>query len=120
MINDLSVFITSLQTDTPQVILLIDANESIHSNSGEIKTLLVNTKMIDPIINMHGATDEPNICKRGSTRIDFILCTMSISRFIARSSILPFDYITTLDHRELYVYIYTIEIIPTRSNTYNK
>ena len=105
IINDLSIFITSLQNETHQVLLLIDANEYIHSNLGGITTLIDKTKMIYPITNIHGTTDEPNKYKRGTARIYFILCTMGISRFITRSGILPFDFITTTDHRGLYIEI---------------
>ena len=59
--------------------------------------------MIDPITNMHGVADEPNKYKRGSTRIYFIFCTRGIAHFIARSGILPFEYITTTDRRGLYI-----------------
>ena len=103
MINNLSIFINFVQNETHQVLLLIDANKSIHSNSGGITTLIDKTKLIDPITNMHGATDEPNTHKRGTTRIDFILCTMGISSFITRSGILSFDFITTTDHQVLYI-----------------
>ena len=64
IINDLSIFITSLQNETHQVLLLIDANEYIHSNLGGITTLIDKTKMIYPITNIHGTTDEPNKYKR--------------------------------------------------------
>ena len=102
-INDLLTLINSLKIDNHPVILLIDANESICSNSGEIATLLEKIKTIDPITNIYGSIDGPNTYKRDFTRIYFIFCTVGISRFIVRNGILPFDYRTTLDHRGVYI-----------------
>lgn len=75
-------FINSIQNENHQVKILIDKNESTHSKSRRITTLLDNTKMIDFITNMHGAIDEPNIYKRGPTIIYFIFCTRGIVCFI--------------------------------------
>ena len=58
MINDLSTFINFIQNEIHQVILLIDANESTHSKSGGITTLLDKIKMID------ACTNNVKICKR--------------------------------------------------------
>ena len=51
MINDLSTFINFIQNKIHQVILLIDANESTHSKSGGITTLLDKKNMIDACTN---------------------------------------------------------------------
>ena len=59
--------------------------------------------MIDPITNIHWVTDEPNMYKRESTRIDSIFWTIGISWFISQSGILPFDYIPPSDHRGLFI-----------------
>ena len=84
------------------MLLFIDSNESINSNSGGITTLIDKTKMIDSITNMHGVIDVLNTYNRGTTRINLILCT-KISRFIMRSGILPFVFIITTYHRGLYI-----------------
>ena len=67
MINKLSILINSLQKDTHQVILSIDANEYILSNKGGIIILLEKTKIIDPIANMHGEIYEPKTFRQEYT-----------------------------------------------------
>ena len=59
--------------------------------------------MIDPIANKHGTSDEPNTHKSGSKIIDYIFCTNETTKFIRLYGILPFDFITTSDHRGLYI-----------------
>ena len=95
MINDLSTFINFIENKILQVILLIDANESAHSKQERFTTLLDKSRMTNLITNVHGATYKSNTHKRRPTKINFIFCTREISRFIARSSMFPFDYITT-------------------------
>ena len=59
--------------------------------------------MIDPITNIHGTRNEPNIYKGGSQRIYYILYTNGLTPFIKYCGILPFDFITIMDHRGLYI-----------------
>lgn len=87
--------------------------------AGGITTLKDKTKLFDPITNMNGTTNDTNTCKKVSTRIDFILCTMGISRFIERRGILPFDYITTTYHQGLYIDISLKLYLQVRLHTTN-
>ena len=93
--------INSIQSTNHQVILLIDANESFNSSEKGISSLVEHTRMIDHIANKHGTSDEPNTNKSDSKRIDYIFCTNGLTTFIRLCVILPFDFITTSDHRGL-------------------
>ena len=106
MIKELIRFIKKLQEQKHEVILLIDANESITDSNSLIGTLLSQTQMCDPIFNQHGSKNEPNTHIKGSKRIDYIFCTQHISKYIISSGILPFDFVTTTDHRALFIDIY--------------
>ena len=103
MIEDLITTINSIQSTNHQVILLIDANESFNSSEKGISSLVEHTRMIDPLANKHGTSNEPNTHKSGSERIYHIFCTNGLTTFIRLYSILPFDFITTSDHRGLYI-----------------
>ena len=85
-----------------EVILFIDVNEPHIYYSG-IDKLIKRTKMIDPILVRHGCVNELNTHKRGSDRIDFVLCTRVINEFITKCDILPFDQIFQSDHRGIYI-----------------
>ena len=61
--------------------------------------------MIDPIVVRHGCDTEPITHKRGSERIDFVLCTRIINDLITKCRITPFNQISQSDHRGIYVEI---------------
>ena len=103
MIEDLITIINNIQSTNHQVILLIDANEAYNEAEKGISSLVEHTGMIDPIANKHGTRNEPNTHKSGSKRIDYIFCTNGLTPFIRLCGILPFDFITTSDHRALYL-----------------
>ena len=60
MIKELISFINKLQRQQHEVILLIDANESITDSNSLIGKLLSQTQMCDPIFKQHGSKHEPN------------------------------------------------------------
>ena len=103
MIEDLITTINNIQSTSHQVILLIDANEAYNEAEKDISSLVEHTGMIDPIANKHGTRNEPNTHKSGSKRIYYIFCTNGLTPFIRLCGILPFDFITTSDHRALYI-----------------
>ena len=75
IIFDLGTHIKQLIDKQHEVILFIDANEP-HIYCSCIDKLIKRTKMIDTILVRHGCATEPNTHKRGSDRIDFVLCTL--------------------------------------------
>ena len=113
MMKELISFIKKLREQKHEVILLIDANESITDSNSLIGKLLSQTQMCDPIFKQYGSKNEPNTHLRGSKRIDYILCTEHISQYISSSGIIPFDFVTTTDHRALFIDIYLNKCIKT-------
>ena len=59
--------------------------------------------MTDLITNKHKIRNEPTTYKGGNQRIDYVLCTNILTSFIKLYDILPFDFIITSDHRDLYI-----------------
>ena len=106
MIKELIRFIKKLRKQQHEVILLIDANESITDSNSLIGKLLSQTQICDPIFKQHRSKNQPNTHIKGSKRIDYIFCTQHISQYISSSNILPFDFVTTTDHRALFIDIY--------------
>ena len=103
MIKDLFNTINKIQSTCHHVIFLIDTNESFISLEKCISSLVEYTKMLDPITNKHGTRDDLNTYKRGSQIIHYILYTNELTPFIKHYDILSFDFITTSDHRSLYI-----------------
>ena len=82
---------------------MIDANEGFSVYNSGISKILIKTQMCDPIFLQHGSINKPNTNTRGSKRTGFTFCTPTISQFIISSIILPFDTVTIIDHRTLYI-----------------
>lgn len=76
---------------TRKVIIFINANEHFYSIQSRIVILTAFNKLMDLVITTHGADKESNTYKRRSKSIDFVLCTKTISKYIKRSGIIPFD-----------------------------
>ena len=99
MIRDLIDFINSLLTCSHEIIVCIDTNEVfIPGKSGTAK-LVELMNLIDPLINKFGIEGEPPTHQRGSYRIDFLLCSPGIEKFVFRIGILPIHEIFPSDHR---------------------
>ena len=82
---------------------MIDANESMTKTKSSISNLISLTQPCDPIFMLHGAHREPNTYIRGSDRIDYLLCTPKLLKYILLCGILPFDMATTTDYRGEYL-----------------
>ena len=90
MIQKLRTFINKLRETQHEVILLIDANESISDKNSRIGKLLSQTQMYDSIFKQYGSNKEPNTHIKGPKRIDYIFRTHQISKYRSSSGILPF------------------------------
>ena len=97
--KDLKHFIKSHTTQLHEVMLSINTNEDFDPGGGEIATLVSKCHLIDPIAQLHGYTIEPETYIRGTDRIYFIFCTLTIAAFVTTYSITTYDEIAPSDHR---------------------
>ena len=98
-IVDLQVFINSQRNKGTEIILSMDANETTNCKNSNIIKLCHICKLCGPIAMKHGTELESNTYSRGSSRIDFILCSKALLPFISNAAILPFGTIAFSDHR---------------------
>ena len=89
------------------------------TNSG-ISNLISFTQLCDPIFIIHGEHKEPNTYIRGSDRIDYILCTPKLLKYILRCGILPFEMATTADHRGEYLDIRLCKFLQDHSQEHQE
>ena len=111
MISDLVPFINELRNSHHEVILLIDTNEAFIFSDYCLAKITRQTNTTYQIFNKHGNCLEPNTCKRGSERINCCFCTPYIEELTIRSSITPFDLLTSLDYRGIYLDINILTFI---------
>jgi hypothetical protein len=88
-----------------EIILLIDANETIGDKPGGLTSVIAKAEMIDITRHCHPHEEEINTHARGSTQIDYILGTRGVSKVCSRAGILPFGSGYMSDHRALFVKI---------------
>ena len=89
----------TLSDSAHEIIVCIDANEEFIPGKSGIAKLVELSTLIDPLINKFGIEGEPPTYQGGSYRIDFLLCTGGIDKFILRIGILPFHEISPSAHR---------------------
>ena len=98
-ITDLEQFIHTRQNNHEEIILCIDANETIKtqysSQTPSITTLQINLGLI----NLAEYIDYQEPTQRGGRQIDFCLISPSLLSSVKNFTYLPYDYITNTDHK---------------------
>jgi hypothetical protein len=103
MLEDLGKRITALKEDGQEVVLSIDANDTLQCvNSGFTKFARQNG-LTDILVDRHGTEDEPPTYARGSFRIDYVMATAGIAQYVTSAGILPLKAISGSDHRPTFV-----------------
>ena len=101
--KDINIFMAILIKQNHEVITFIDGNEQFIPGNKGISKLTSHPAMLDPLLYRHNLKYEPHTHKRGSFRIDFVVCTKIINQYITKCGILPFDTVTVSDHRPFYL-----------------
>jgi hypothetical protein len=103
IILDLIKIIKKAHSDETEVILMMDANETMGEDTIGISTLCGECGLIDAIEYKHGTFDNLTTYEHGSRQIDYIFVTESIASAITTCGILPFKEGHLSDHRALHV-----------------
>lgn len=98
MIIDLTQFINSLRIKRHEVVLSIDANGDFDPRRKGIDILVSECQLMDQIAQAHGYINEPETYIRGTDRIDFSFCTLTILDFITAYEITTYDQTSRSDH----------------------
>ncbi len=122
-ILDLQAWLEHKIQDQYDIILSLDANESITQETGSISPLTYNPEqptagnghdgslmtlirtcgLRDPLTVQHPDRPPPTTYSRGPNRIDYILVSSNILPTVIRSGMLPFDSVFISDHRPCFV-----------------
>ena len=101
--SDLGKRISTLQRDKHEIILMMDANDTLQSPNNRFTRWVRQHKLFDIHVRKHGTEEEPPTYARGTKRIDYILTTAEISEFVTAAGILPLHEFVTSDHRALFI-----------------
>jgi hypothetical protein len=103
--NDLKMRIETLTNNKNEVIIMLDANDSLQNQQSFFTTWVRSLQLIDIHLFHHGTEEEPASYVRGSLRIDYILATKLINNYVTQCGMLPFHELCLSDHRPLYANI---------------
>ena len=101
--RDLSSFITTLRTTGHEIVLMIDANDTLQKHNSKLTKWVRDSGLLDVHMHYHGTDDEPATHSRGTNRIDYIFTSPTITEYVEHCGILPLHDICFSDHRPLYV-----------------
>ena len=104
-ISDLRTLIQNLQHKGHEILLMIDANESLHQRNSKIEKLRNDTNLVDLHTFKHGIDGQPEtyIRNRNSKRIDYMLGSPNVAKALRRAGIEPYGEGYTSDHRGLFI-----------------
>lgn len=103
LFKDLKLLVEEKRKEGKEVIIMIDANDTLQKPNSQFSKWVKETELIDIHTERHGTDKEPPTHDRGSTRIDYILVSKDISRYVTAAGILPMHEFTRCDHRALYI-----------------
>jgi hypothetical protein len=103
LFEDLQTKIEELKGEGEEIIVLMDANDTLQMPNSQLTSWAVKLNLSDVHTTLHGTVDEPATYSRGSSRIDYILSTEGILNYITEAGILPLHELVLSDHRALFI-----------------
>jgi hypothetical protein len=101
-IEDLIRYILDCQDSGHEILLMLDANESMHRTNSGINRLTTICGLTDVYTSLF-PDEHVSSFKYGSDRIDFCLASPLVLASINRAGILPFDVAFSSDHRPMFL-----------------
>ena len=103
--TDLQREIQRLISEEYEVVLMLDANESMYDPNSQLLRFVQDCKLTDLHLLRHSAihAHPPGTYQRGNKRLDYIFGTHLISHCTARAGISAYHELFSSDHRGLYV-----------------
>ena len=102
---DLKAEIARLTTEDYEVVVMLDANESMYDRNSNLLQFVQESQLTDLHLLRHSAihSNPPGTYQRGSKRLDYIFGTRLIANCTARAGISAYHEYFSSDHRGLYV-----------------
>lgn len=103
-IQDFKVYINNLKNPSTEIVVLIDANETIGEEKQGILSFMESTGLVDVMTRHHqGPCRLATHAKSRDRRIDFAFATPGVLPFIKACGYLPFYAGADTDHRGLFI-----------------
>jgi hypothetical protein len=99
-----------------EIILMLDANETIGEKPGGLNSMIRQAKLTDLILYKHPTLQQTNTYARGTKQIDYILGTKRVRDWCSAAGMLPFGTGYPSDHRQLFIQVNIASILNTKIN----
>ncbi len=117
-LKDLKEFINERRAGPlHSIIVMMDANENIMDRNSQIAAFIQQTGLVDVHGMKHGYDNDPATHHTGSRRIDYILVSPALIKFIPAAGIEPFGTGKPSTHRSMFFWYLPGSIPPGRSTT---
>jgi hypothetical protein len=118
ILEDLGKRIKALKEENHEIILSIDANDTLQNISSEFTKFALQHGLSDILVDRHGTDGEPATYARGTRRIDYVMATQAINEYVKAAGIMPLKTFSDSDHRPNFVDIDLVKFLenePTQS-----
>ena len=103
MKQNLIAYVKTLQSGLDEVIIVLDANEQLGSNSHGLTKLMRECRLVDLFHQHHGVCPAFPTYDNGSSRLDYAIGSPSLLPFVQKCGYLPFYQGVSSDHRGLFI-----------------
>jgi hypothetical protein len=111
--QDLESTLLDWKNKNYEILLMIDANETVGEKPGGITMILGKVGLIDLTTSKHPHGIPPHTYSRGSKKIDYMFGSIRVKEFCSRAGIAPFGLGYQSDHRALFVILDIKQILQT-------
>jgi hypothetical protein len=102
LIQDFSEQLRSWRAAGHEFIISGDLNELLGNNPAEFGSITTEFSLADVYRHRHGM-DEPTTFNSGHRRLDYIMCSVPLLSTVTACGILPFNILSSSDHRMVFV-----------------
>jgi hypothetical protein len=111
--QDLESTLLDWKNKNYEILMMIDANETVGEKPGGITMILGKVGLIDLTSSKHPNGTPPNTHSRGSKKIDYMFGSIRVKEFCTRAGITPFGLGYQSDHRTLFIILDIEQILQT-------
>jgi exonuclease III len=111
--KDLEEFLQGWINKKCEILLMLDANETLGEKPGGISLVFGKTGLVDLLQHCHPHEVSQNTYARGTKQIDYIMGTAGVRDHCKQAGILPFGTGYNSDHRALFIVLDIESILST-------
>jgi hypothetical protein len=102
--TNLNAFLTPLQAAGDELIVMGDLNKQLSDSTSGMNAVTAKlVGLVDTTAYHHGIEGVVSTYNHSDNRLDYILCTHGLAPTIWRCGVLPFNFVISSDHRDVFI-----------------